>query len=185
MQAQETVTAEDGIEREEPFVYTHFAYKSHWFVLAQTDGTEYVPPANPEWNEERALAALQIERVPFEVMNGNMQGYAQSGRKIAINPVAAMPHKTLFHETGHIILGHCEEKDFSEAAIPPRDVREVEAEAVALLCCESLDLLGAEYCRGYIQQWGNGEAITERSAQRIFHAADLILRAGHTADSNP
>src|SRR5207249_4100155 len=86
---------------EEPFAYTHFAYKSHWFVLPQTDGADYVPTANPEWNEERALAALNIERAAFERLDGNTQGYAKPGRAIAINPVAALPHKTLFHECGH------------------------------------------------------------------------------------
>src|SRR5437870_4989714 len=82
-----TVTAEDGTEREEPFACTHFAYKSHWFVLSQTDGADYVPTANPEWNEETALAALKIDRVAFESLDGNTQGYAKPGRMIAISPV--------------------------------------------------------------------------------------------------
>ncbi len=37
---------------------------------------------------------------------------------------------------------------------------------------------GAEYCRGYIQNWLAGAEIPERSAQRIFAAADKILKAG-------
>ena len=37
---------------------------------------------------------------------------------------------------------------------------------------------GAEYCRGYIQNWLQGSTIPERSAQRIFAAADKILKAG-------
>src|SRR5438093_446391 len=94
------------------------------------------------------------------MLDGNAQGYAQPGRKLAVSPVAPLPHKTLFHELGHVILGHCEEKDFSESKITPRDVREVEAEAIALLCCESLGLPGAEFSRGYIQEWGKGQAIT-------------------------
>ena len=62
-------------------------------------------------------------------------------------------------------------------------LREVEAESVALLCCEALNLEGAEYCRGYIQNWlrpsiGNADVIPEKSAQKIFRAADQILRAG-------
>jgi hypothetical protein len=63
-------------------------------------------------------------------------------------------------------------------------LREVEAEAVALLCCEALTLEGTEYCRGYIQNWlcpsigYNRDAIPETSAQKIFHAADQILKAG-------
>ena len=69
--------------------------------------------------------------------------------------------------------------DLSDSERTPRDIREMEAEAVSLLCCESLGLPGAEYSRGYIQSWGQGQTFTERSAQRIFHAADQILRAGY------
>lgn len=170
--------AEEGAKQEETFAFTHFVYKAHWFVLAQTEGVEYIAPALPDWNEQTAMQALSIQRIEFETLNGNVQGYAAPARKFAVNPVAALPHKTLFHELGHIVLGHCDEAGFSEQEITPRDVREVEAEAVALLCCESLDLPGAEFSRGYIQEWGKGTAITERSSQRIFHAADQILRAG-------
>ena len=60
----------------------------------------------------------------------------------------------------------------------PRSLKEVEAESVALLCLESLGMDGAEYCRGYIQNWLAGATIPERSAQRIFVAADRILKAG-------
>jgi hypothetical protein len=68
---------------------------------------------------------------------------------------------------------------------------EVEAEAVALLCCESLGLEGANFCRGYIQNWlrrgveGNAEAVPEKSAQKIFRGADQILRAGRTINAQP
>ena len=72
-----------------------------------------------------------------------------------------------------------DEGDLADTERTPRDIREMEAEAVSLLCCESLGLPGAEYSRGYIQSWGRGQTFTERSAQRIFHAADQILRAGY------
>jgi antirestriction protein ArdC len=174
-----TVKNDDGTDQEEEFPFTHFTYKAHWFVLAQTDGTEYQPPAIPEWNEERALAALDIRRVPFEDLDGNTQGYAKRGRRIAVSPIAALPVKTLFHEVGHVMLGHTVESDLSDTERTPREIREMEAEAVSLLCCESLGLPGAEYSRGYIQSSGQGQTFTERSAQRIFHAADQILRAGY------
>jgi len=173
-----TVTKEDGTEQEEEFAFTHFTYKTHWFVLAQTEGAEYQPPAISGWNEETALERLNIERVEFENLDGNAQGYARRGRKIAISPIAAVPYKTLFHELGHVVLGHSDEQNFSESEATSRDAREVEAEAVALLCCESLGLPGAEFSRGYIQHWSRGGAISERSVQRIFRAADEILRAG-------
>jgi hypothetical protein len=115
-------------------------------------------------------------------LDGNAQGYAKRSRKIAISPIAVQPCKTLFHELAHVALGHCDEGDLSDTETTPRNIREVEAEAVALLCCESLGLPGAEYSRGYIQSWGHGQAISERSAQRIFHAADQILRAGRNAE---
>ena len=63
-----------------------------------------------------------------------------------------------------------------------RDIREMEAEAVSMLCCESLGMPGAEFSRGYIQSWGQGQAFTERSAQRIFRAADQILHAGYSGE---
>jgi antirestriction protein ArdC len=178
-----TVKKDDGTEQEEEFTYTHFTYKPHWFVLSQTEGKEYEAPAVPEWNEPKALAALKIERIPFENLDGNTQGYAQRGGKIAINPLAALPFKTLFHELAHAIL-HCAESDMADTDQTPRSVAEVEAEAVALLCCESLGLPGAEFSRGYIQSWAEGAAISERSAQRIFHAADRILKAGYADKPN-
>jgi len=82
-------------------------------------------------------------------------------------------------------LGHTAESDFTDTETTPRNLREVEAEAVALLCCESLGLEGADYCRGYIQNWlyrgvgHNAESIPEKSAQKILRTADQILRAGH------
>jgi hypothetical protein len=64
-----------------------------------------------------------------------------------------------------------------ESDLTPRNVREVEAESVALICCEALQLPGSEYARAYIQNWLSGESIGNRSAQRIFSAASAILKA--------
>ena len=103
--------------------------------------------------------------------------YAQKSQ-IAISPVAALPAKTLFHETAHLVLGHALESCISDSEKTPRNLREVEAESVAMLLCESLGLPGADFCRGYIQNWLDGEPIPEKSAQKIFGAADRILKAG-------
>lgn len=124
-----------------------------------------------------------LEMIPFNTIDGNCQGFARK-RQIAINPVAQLPPKTLFHEMAHVTIGHTLESDFADAEKTPRDLREVEAEAVALLGCEALGFEGADYCRGYLQNWlyqGIGydaNAILEKSAQKIFRAADQILRAG-------
>jgi antirestriction protein ArdC len=169
---------ENGEEQDATF--TTFVYKPRWFVLAQTDGQEIEAPAIPAWNADKALHALDVQRTEFTLLDGNCQGYAQK-RTIAINPVAQLPHKTLFHEVAHVILGHTTEADFSDSEQTPKSLREVEAEAVALLCCEALNLDGAEFCRGYIQEWlrrDGATAIPEKSAQKILRAADQILKAG-------
>ena len=170
-------------ESDEEHTFTSFAYKPRWFVVSQTQGRELEPTTIPEWDSEEAIAALSIERVAFDKTDGNCQGFARK-RQIAINPVAQLPYKTLFHELAHVILGHTTEADFADTETTPRNLREVEAEAVALLCCESLGLEGTDYCRGYIQNWlyqgvgFNADAIPEKSAQKIFRSADQIIRAG-------
>ena len=86
--------------------------------------------------------------------------------------------QTTFHELAHVVLGHSGEGEYRDNRNTPRNLKEVEAESVALICCESLGLPGAEYARGYIQSWIEGDVIPEKSAQKIFHAADQILKAG-------
>lgn len=158
--------------------YTTFAIKPRWFLISQTEGEPVEPEVAPTWTKELALEALGITEQPFELMDGNTQGYAR-GRSISISPLAVIPHKTTFHELAHIQLGHTAEADFTDSDLTPRDLREVEAECVALICCESLGLSGADYSRGYIQNWLQGrEEIPSASAQKIFSAADSILKAG-------
>jgi antirestriction protein ArdC len=173
-----TTESEEGQEQSD-FGYTCFIYCPHWFVLSQTDGAEYVPEPVPGWDATTALSSLNIERVPFTMLDGNVQGYAKS-RTVAVNPLAEQPESTLFHELAHIVLDHTAEGSLnSDSTDPtPRDIRELEAECVALLCCASLSLPGAEESRGYIQSWFKGHEVPERSAQRIFGATDAILKAG-------
>jgi hypothetical protein len=154
-----------------------FVWKPRWFTLSQTEGEPVPMPEIPEWNKDRALETLAVTQVEFSEINGNVQGYAVK-HNIAISPLAAMPWKTLFHELAHVTLGHTEEADFHDSERTPRSLREVEAEAVALLLCESLELPGADFCRGYIQNWLESDVIPEKSAQKIFGVADRILRAG-------
>jgi hypothetical protein len=154
-----------------------FLFRRNWFVLSQTEGAELEAPTIPGWDRETALKALNVEVVPFDATDGNMQGYA-FGHSIAINPVAQIPEKTTFHELAHVVLGHTENGAMNDGATLVRSLKEAEAESVALLCLESLDLPGADYCRGYIQNWLRGAEIPEQSARRIFKAADTILKAG-------
>ncbi len=174
--------AEQDNDSEQAEMFTRFVYRPHWFVLSQTEGQDMQPAPIPAWDQARALDALGITEEPFSLMDGNCQGYARE-RSIAISPVAELPAKTRFHELAHVVLGHTSEADagLSDSELTPRSLREVEAEAVALVCLEALGLPGADHCRGYIQAWNarrGAEPIPERSAQRIFKAADQILKAG-------
>lgn len=83
----------------------------------------------------------------------------------------AMDGRLRIHEIGHVLLHHG--GDDTERAL-----REVEAECVAMICCESLGLTGVEYSRGYVQHWLCVDSVPEKAAQRIFQAADRILKAG-------
>jgi hypothetical protein len=104
-----------------------------------------------------------------------------TGLSIAIAPVNPLPHKTRFHELAHVLLGHTSEGDQHDGELTPRNLRECEAEAVAMPCCAALNLPGVDYSRGYIQSWwGVGNPIPERSAQRVLKVADQILKAGTT-----
>jgi antirestriction protein ArdC len=160
--------------------FTRFVHRPNWFVLAQTEGKELARMPIPTWDRTRALEALNVSEVPFDACDGNVMGFAR-GRSIAVSPLNPMPHKTTFHELAHVLLGHTSEGDQHDYELTPRNLRECEAESVALLCCAALALPGVEFSRGYIQSWwGQGNPIPERSAQRILKAADQILKAGAT-----
>lgn len=172
----------DNAEQEESIEQqTRYAFRAYWFVLAQTEGVEtYVAPI-PGFDLDTALRTLNIARVPFDEINGNIQGFARQ-REIAVNPLAGLPHKTTFHELAHVVLGHTTTERLVDSEQTAPHLREVEAESVALICCETLGLDGAEYCRGYIQHWFKTEKeIPNHNAARIFAAATSILKAGAPA----
>ena len=162
----------------EQHCFSRFIWKNNWFVLGQTEGEDYANEVfTPEWNKETALQNLEITEGSFDYPDGNCQGYA-SGTSIAINPLAEYPHKTRFHELAHVVLGHTLEHTMSDTDTTPRDIREVEAESVAYILCNLLKLPGLEESRGYVQHWLSSGSINEKSAQKIFSAADKILKAG-------
>lgn len=178
-----TINKKDDSGEKTGDVFQLFTLRNNWFVLSQTEGTDYVNEAPmPAWDKAKALAALDITEVSFALADGNCQGYA-TGRNIAVNPVAALPHKTRFHELAHVVLGHTLEGTMSDDERTPQDIREVEAESVAYILCSVLDLPGLIESRGYIQSWLSGAEISDKSAQKIFGAADKIFKAGNDARS--
>ena len=155
-----------------------FRFRAYWFVLSQTEGQETRAARTPGFDLDTALGNLHITRTAFDEINGNVQGFARH-RELAVNPLAGLPHKTTFHEIAHIVLGHTTSETLVDNEHTPIHLREVEAESVALICCETLGHDGAEFCRGYIQHWLKTETeIPNHNAARIFAAATSILKAG-------
>ena len=179
--AQRDSVQDEATESETSETRYAFRFRAFWFVLAQTEGEEaYIPPI-PGFDMDSALRVLNVRRTPFDDINGNVQGFANH-REIAVSPLAALPHKTTFHELAHVVLGHTTTEKLVDGEQTARHIREVEAESVALICCETLGLEGAEFCRGYIQHWLKTEKeIPNQSAARIFAAATSILKAGTLA----
>lgn len=158
--------------------FTRFALKRNWFSLDQTEGEDYKEAlVIPSWDAKQALERLGIEECPFQLVNGNAQGYAIE-RSIAVSPIAVLPHKTRFHELAHIVLGHTSKGGCFDMETLSRHFEEVEAEATAYMLCALLGLPGLDEARGYIQSWLGGQLLPEKSAQRIFGTAQTILAAG-------
>jgi len=168
-----------GDDGEDDSTFSRFVWRNNWFCLADTDGAEYTPETvTPAWDAQKAMLSLSIDQVPFESVNGNSQGYA-CGRTIAINPLATLPHKTRIHEIAHVVLGHTGAGEtMTDGADIPRSEMEVEAECVAYLLCDIFGLPGQAESRHYIQGWLDGADISDKMAQRIYKAANIIVKAG-------
>lgn len=169
------VTVKDRITNDDKVL---FIFKKGWFALSQTDGDDVEFP-KIDFDFEKALDTLKITKEAFKLVNGNVQGYAKRGRVLAINPIAELPHKTMFHEMGHILLGHCDgESELIDSVTTQKNLMEVEAESVAMCCTLALGLEGIEYSRGYINNWYKGNEIPAESIKKVFKVANEILKAG-------
>lgn len=183
-----TITKRDKVTDDVIGRFTRFNYRASWFTIHQTEplpnwqGPEFEQKPSPEWSQEAALKAFDIELIPFQKLNGNVQGYATRQRKIAINPVASHPFSTMVHEIAHIVLEHFgkeEEGSFlTSIGISDLPTLELEAEATAMLVCDALGVDVLDSARSYIQAWFKGQTVPEKSANKIFAAANKILNAG-------
>ena len=72
--------AEPTDDTDDGAVFTKFVYKPHWFVLAQTEGEPLAASPISTWDAARALAALQIQEIPFQHLDGNCLGFARELR---------------------------------------------------------------------------------------------------------
>lgn len=152
------------------------------YTLSDTAGGELPPIALPQWDVEAALRELRITQVPFDELNGNIQGFSH-GREIAVSPLSPNRAKTLMHELGHVVLGHTMPKYHAEYATH-QGIKEFQAEATAYLTMYELGQLDEETAsrsRAYVQHWLANEQPPVWSIRQVFSATDRILKAGLVA----
>jgi antirestriction protein ArdC len=153
------------------------------FFYSDTEGEPLaLEPVAEDWDLARALTVLDVKQVDYKLLDGNTQGYS-TGREFALNPVAAHPMKTLFHELGHIVLGHTAEDKLAEYQTH-RGIKEFQAEAVAYLLAHELGLdnWDASESRAYVRGWLHGGEVSDKDIRQVFGAVGKILQAGRTPE---
>jgi len=167
-----------------------FTYKASAFVLSQTDGDDLDLAEKVPFDLQATLTEARINCVPFEMTDGNCQGYAKPGRQISVSPIAAHPERTLFHEIGHVLLGHVDEKPAVDDETRNYSTGEVEAEAFSYLVCGMLgiadDELSRSESRGYIRYWMENAPASDwsgKNVRRVFGAVDRFLGLTKKGDS--
>lgn len=175
-----TVTLKDQLDDQgNPKKITRFKPVRAIFPIEDTEGEPLPEIELPEWSRTRAMGALGLTEVKFDLFDGNIAGYSV-GRNIAINPTAKHPEQTWFHEAGHIVAGHTEPGTMEQYAAH-RGVFEYEAEGSAYLAMNELECLTEEVAtvtRGYLQGWMRGQKPTDQSVRKVFKTADTIIDAG-------
>lgn len=174
-----TIRREDENDPDKVNTFQRFKPVRCLFQLTQTEGDDLPPIVIPDWDLTLALTALGINRIAFDILNGNAQGFSRD-RSFAINPVAAHPTKTTMHELGHILLGHTT-ADYHAEYVMHRGLAEFQAESVAFLTLKELDMLTDEEAtvsRGYIQGWLNGNKPSDQVVRQVFKAVTELVRAG-------
>lgn len=159
-------------EEEDDKVITCFYWKPCVFTLAQVDIDMKPEPVQTKWDKDKMLKELNICEIPFEMVNGNTQGYSCE-KGVAINPLGMHKTRTLVHEVAHYLL-HISKKCKTEHAL-----KEVEAELTSALVGYALGLDGAEESRGYVQHYLGSNKLTNKSALRVLACANKILKAGN------
>lgn len=152
------------------------------FDVAQTLGKPLPEPPDwksPEKNLELNERLIQFAQshdisVNYKSLRGEAQGVSRGGA-IDIDLIAGT--KTLVHEIAHELLHKAEENQFS------RNIKEIEAEAIAYVVCAYYDLKGLN-SPNYIANFLNDAAVIHTHLERIRStAAKIITTIDHSMDN--
>ena len=165
-------------DSDEEHTFTSFVYKARWFVLAQTDGQELEPITIPEWDADRALSALSIERVPFDHTDGNVQGFAVSARSQLTRLHNCRTRHFFTKWPTHFYI---RQRAISQTLKPRRAVCErSKPNPWRFFVANLWGLKGQSFAEGIFKIGSAVETVLmpkrypEKSAQKIFRAADQI-----------
>ena len=169
------IRTEKNDDGKEEVVSQFFILKNNWFAYSQTEWDEYTPEV-PWFDFSQIEEKLQVTKVSFDHTDGNCQWFAYE-RNFAINPVAENPMKTMFHELAHILLGHTD-KQMADTKNLARDIKEFQAESVALICAATVGQIDElKYSLWYIQNWWIPEELDKKMIEKLFSIANKIISA--------
>lgn len=150
------------------------------FDISQTDGDD-LPTLSKRLSKdvdgfETLVAKIKnVSAVPIEItdIDGSENGFyslAESRIVVRSGMSEAQTIKTMVHEVAHSML-HCSGGDEEDADGPKR---EVQAESVAFVVCNSLGIDTGEYSFGYVAGWEKGNDLAE-SLDAIQKTAHKII----------
>ena len=180
----EKVIDANGKEAEREIRYNTYRAVSV-FDISQTEGEEVPNPVkalsgtvNNYTELFERLKAVSPVPVGFEDITTGAYGYYNRvENRIALR--SGMPEqqtvKTLIHEISHSML-HSEDGEEKEAG---RGAKEVQAESVAYIVCNTLGLDTSDYSFGYIAGWSSDKEVKElvESMEVIKRTAAAIIAA--------
>lgn len=174
----------DGEDVERTGLYFTPAYV---FDVSQTDGEplaeDLVRPSLLDGNDgaelfEQLTAQVEaqgyaLQRVGLDALNGANGDTCPTTKLVRVRSdvTQLQATKTLAHELAHIVLGHCDDGQYSAC----RGQREVEAESTAYLVLDAAGLASDDYTFAYVAGWSKGETeVVQNSAKAVVDAAHTI-----------
>ena len=167
----------DGKEK----TYKTFKFANNWLAYDQTiganDDTIENKLAKINIDVKKLAKNLGITLIDYDYSAQNCGGYAiVDEKKLAINPAWADSYEmasVLFHEIGHIVCKH--------KGTDNTQIKEIEAEGVALIMGKLLGIGNESSAAAYIQNWSrkNSKLITDKVASHILSAVNEIVKANN------
>jgi len=120
--------------------------------------------------EAEGFTLEEHTRTPIEKWNG-LTNYTERKVLVADDLQAPQQIKTLLHEWAHVRLDHENRRDLG------REILEVEAESVAYLVAQTINLDSQAYSVPYINGWSQGDTtLVESTAQQVLATAKELIQ---------